>query len=445
MRVAAGYHIPSEGEIFLENANIVRESPWSCLKSISFCPEDNYLYENMTVEEHLLLVSSLRDLTKVNNVEDHITWILTTLDIVVKRTTLTKNLSGGMKRRLCLAMSIFGFPKVILCDEPSSGVDSTNQRGIWKLLETAKKHSAILLTSHSTLEAVILSDSVVMMESSTLISQTTGIQNMAFSLKDDVDNTTVEYNITSIDEVAQIVASLPSNSREWKLASKRLTSTELPRLRDVLMNRGREGNAPDNVEIVVEEVSTTQATCRCEAPSTLRQMLIIMSMMIMHPDRIFFLVFFGLPINGAQIWLASAYGGFEKNRVITITPLIPLIAIVSSAVIMLQVTKVYATERSLGVKKLIMSQGISRFAYLSSYALIYFLLSFPVRLSSRINPDSESINASYHFNASYYFFKQFVKGIGWVHDRYWFKKWNIDLHVRSLYSLFLVFLPTCGD
>ena len=273
MRVAAGYHIPSEGEIFLENANVVRESPWSCLKSISFCPQDNYLYENMTVEEHLLLVSSLRDLTKVNNVEDHITWILTTLDIVVKRTTLTKNLSGGMKRRLCLPMSIFGFPKVILCDEPSSGVDSINQRGIWKLLETAKKHSVILLTSHSTLEAVILSDSVVMMESSTLISQTTGIQNMAFSLKDDIDNTTVEYDITSVDEVAQIIASPPSNSREWRLASKCLTTTELPRLRDILMNRGREGNVPDNEELVVEEVKTIQATCCCDAPSTFRQML----------------------------------------------------------------------------------------------------------------------------------------------------------------------------
>jgi|AntRauTorckE5430_2_1112549.scaffolds.fasta_scaffold71133_1 ABC-type multidrug transport system ATPase subunit len=78
----------------------------------------------MTIEEHLLLlVSSLRDLLKVDNVEDSITWILTTLDIAGKQTTLTKNLSGGMKRSLCLAMSIYGFSKVMLCDEPSSGVN----------------------------------------------------------------------------------------------------------------------------------------------------------------------------------------------------------------------------------------------------------------------------------------------------------------------------------
>jgi hypothetical protein len=86
----------------------------------------------------------------------------------------------------------------------------------------------------------------MMTESSELIPQTTGIQNMASSLKDDVDNTTVEYDITSVDEVAQIIASPPSNSREWRLASKRLTTTELPRLRDILMNQGREGNVPDN-------------------------------------------------------------------------------------------------------------------------------------------------------------------------------------------------------
>jgi hypothetical protein len=113
----------------------------------------------------------------------------------------------------------------------------------------------------------------MMTESSELIPQTTGIQNMASSLKDDVDNTTVEYDITSVDEVAQIIASPPSNSREWRLASKRLTTTELPRLRDILMNRGREGNVPDNEELVVEEVKTIQATCCCDAPSTFRQML----------------------------------------------------------------------------------------------------------------------------------------------------------------------------
>eukprot|EP00551_Chaetoceros_affinis_P007498 CAMPEP_0203682310 /NCGR_PEP_ID=MMETSP0090-20130426/45368_1 /ASSEMBLY_ACC=CAM_ASM_001088 /TAXON_ID=426623 /ORGANISM="Chaetoceros affinis, Strain CCMP159" /LENGTH=51 /DNA_ID=CAMNT_0050551183 /DNA_START=109 /DNA_END=260 /DNA_ORIENTATION=- len=51
-------------------------------------------------------------------------------------------------------MSTVGFPKIILCDEPSSGVDSVSQRGIWKVLEAAKQKSAILLTSHSSLEAV---------------------------------------------------------------------------------------------------------------------------------------------------------------------------------------------------------------------------------------------------------------------------------------------------
>ena len=83
----------------------------------------------MTVEEHMLLVSSFRDMSRIDggDVLSHINWILTTLDILQKRSTMAKNLSGGMKRRLCLAMSIVGFPKVILCDEPSSGVDSISQ------------------------------------------------------------------------------------------------------------------------------------------------------------------------------------------------------------------------------------------------------------------------------------------------------------------------------
>ena len=121
MRVAAGYYIPSAGEMILEGSNTFRERPWSSLKSISFCPQDNYIYEDMTVEEHMLLIASFRDMSRIDggDILSHIIWILDTLDIVQKKTTLAKNLSGGMKRRLCLAMSTVGFPKVIIYSQRS--------------------------------------------------------------------------------------------------------------------------------------------------------------------------------------------------------------------------------------------------------------------------------------------------------------------------------------
>jgi len=381
MKVAAGYFVPTEGEMILNNVNTFRESPQLCLKSISFCPQDNYLYENMTVEEHMILMSSFRDMSSVENVKTHIDWILQTLDIYDKKSTVAKNLSGGMKRRLCLAISTLGFPSVLLCDEPSSGVDSINQRGIWKLLETMKKKSAILLTSHSALEAVILSDSVIKMESSEIISQTVGVEGLALSIKNDTENVTTEYdvNVDNAEEVANIISLLPNDGTEWKIASKRLNGDVLPPLADVL---NRNEDAAEELEGAVSQATDeVPETLNCEAPNTLRQIVTIMSTMLLHPDRIFFLVVFAGGINGALIWLVTQFQGWQETVQHIILPFFPMIGFLCSTIIVCQITEILATERSLGVTKLLLAQGISRYAYLLAYVLAYFLLSYPTTLA----------------------------------------------------------------
>jgi len=383
MRVAAGYYIPSAGEMILDGTNLFRSGLWSCIQSISFCPQDNYIYDYMTVEEHMLLMSKLRDMSRIDDgdILSHIEWILTTLEIIDKRNTLAKNLSGGMKRRLCLGMSVLGFPKVILCDEPSSGVDSVSQRGIWKLLETAKKKSAILLTSHSSLEAVILSDSVVSMKSSEDIIQTKGVQGMAFSLKNVQENTTVEYDVdlSSAHEIASIVSSLPNDGSEWKISSKRLTLGELSPLQSVTKDLQESALDPqENDNQTSQTPNTIPETSFCGTPSTWRQIFVLIGMMVLHVDRMFFLIFFALPINGAQIWLASSFPGWGDMAAMILTSFFPMIAFICSTIIVVQLTEILATERCLGISKLLFSTGITRFAYLCSYLLSYFLLSFPV-------------------------------------------------------------------
>ncbi len=371
--------------MILNGSNIFRENQHSCLQSISFCPQDNYLYESMTVEEHLLFMSSIRDMSRVEDVNAHIDWILQTIGILDKKSTLAKNLSGGMKRRLCLAMSSVGFPSVILCDEPSSGVDSMNQRGIWKLLETMKQKSAILLTSHSALEAVILSDSVIMMESSELITQNNGIEGMAFSIKDDVENITTEYDVNTDDAegLANIISLLPNDGSEWKIASKRLTSDTLPPLEEIL-RRGDEDDSSDAAEEnevhTPDEVENTH-DMNCEAPGTWRQVRILMSISLLHPDRLFFIVIFGIGLNVGQIWVANQYFGWGYMPRLIMTPLLPMIPFIACTIIIVQLTEMFATDRSLGVTKLILSQGITRFAYLFANVLVFSLLSYPVRFS----------------------------------------------------------------
>ena len=75
-----------------------------------------------------------------------------------------KELSGGMKRRLSLSISLVGDPKVIFLDEPTTGLDPANRSQFWKILSQIKSGRAILLTTHIMKEADILSDKIAIID-----------------------------------------------------------------------------------------------------------------------------------------------------------------------------------------------------------------------------------------------------------------------------------------
>jgi ATP-binding cassette subfamily A (ABC1) protein 3 len=75
----------------------------------------------------------------------------------------SKDLSGGMKRRLSLGMSLIGDSKIILLDEPTSGLDPFNRRSLWDMIRNFKKDRTVLLTTHFMEEADALSDRIAIM------------------------------------------------------------------------------------------------------------------------------------------------------------------------------------------------------------------------------------------------------------------------------------------
>lgn len=71
--------------------------------------------------------------------------------------------SGGMKRRLSLAMAAIGNPKIILLDEPTTGLDPKVRQQVWSLIGQLKANRSIILTTHSMEEADVLADRVCVM------------------------------------------------------------------------------------------------------------------------------------------------------------------------------------------------------------------------------------------------------------------------------------------
>mmetsp|Transcript_45393 Transcript_45393/g.38242 ORF Transcript_45393/g.38242 Transcript_45393/m.38242 type:complete len:94 (+) Transcript_45393:352-633(+) len=77
--------------------------------------------------------------------------------------TPANKLSGGNKRKLMTAISMIGFPKTMLLDEPSTGVDPEAKRFMWKTIKHFKTKSSVIMTTHSIDEAEALADKIIIM------------------------------------------------------------------------------------------------------------------------------------------------------------------------------------------------------------------------------------------------------------------------------------------
>ena len=86
----------------------------------------------------------------------------------LKGNSLVKKLSGGMKRRLSIAISLVGNPRVVLLDEPTTGLDPSSRRHLWDVILNSKKGKCIVLTTHSLEEADVLCDRIGIMSKGSL-------------------------------------------------------------------------------------------------------------------------------------------------------------------------------------------------------------------------------------------------------------------------------------
>jgi len=76
---------------------------------------------------------------------------------------MAKTLSGGQKRKLSVAISMIGTSKIILLDEPTSGMDTSTRRRLWDMPQKNKAGKIIILTTHYMDEADILGDRIAIM------------------------------------------------------------------------------------------------------------------------------------------------------------------------------------------------------------------------------------------------------------------------------------------
>lgn len=124
--------------------------------NLGFVPQHNILFDKLTVEEHLWFYAKLKEV-KDNVIKKLIDNMLIDTGLKKKRHNLVHTLSGGMQRKLSVAIAFVGDANVVLLDEPTAGVDPYARRAIWDLLLKFKPGRTIILSTHHMDEVTFLS------------------------------------------------------------------------------------------------------------------------------------------------------------------------------------------------------------------------------------------------------------------------------------------------
>ncbi|XP_069795195.1 retinal-specific phospholipid-transporting ATPase ABCA4 isoform X1 [Narcine bancroftii] len=158
MSMLIGLFPPTSGTAFI-NGKDIRTDIDAIRQDVGICPQHNILFNNLTVEEHILFYTQLKG-HAVEEAEKQTEVMLDEIGLIHKRDELAQNLSGGMQRKLSVALAFIGGAKVIILDEPTSGVDPYSRRSIWDLLLKYRSGRTIILSTHHMDEADLLGDRI---------------------------------------------------------------------------------------------------------------------------------------------------------------------------------------------------------------------------------------------------------------------------------------------
>ncbi|DBB06884.1 TPA: hypothetical protein ACH3X3_009543 [Trebouxia sp. C0006] len=151
------------GEAVVHGSSITHQGGLDRVRGLmGVCPQFDVLWDNLTGREHLMLFGAIKRLDR-RQAEKQADALLDQVKLGAAGGVRAGAYSGGMRRRLSLAVALLGNPKVLYLDEPTTGMDPISRRHLWDLIASVKQSCAIMLTTHSMEEADILGDRIGIM------------------------------------------------------------------------------------------------------------------------------------------------------------------------------------------------------------------------------------------------------------------------------------------
>ncbi|PSC73682.1 ABC transporter A family member 2 [Micractinium conductrix] len=154
---------PSGGDALVYGESLGTPGGMDRIRSLmGVCPQFDVLWGELTGLEHLRLYGEIKGLPK-GQVEQQVGELLAAVKLTSAGDQRTSAYSGGMRRRLSVAIALLGDPLIVYLDEPTTGMDPISRRHVWDIIEASKPGRAIVLTTHSMEEADILGDQIAIM------------------------------------------------------------------------------------------------------------------------------------------------------------------------------------------------------------------------------------------------------------------------------------------
>ncbi|MBZ5705329.1 MAG: ABC transporter ATP-binding protein [Acidobacteriia bacterium] len=150
LRMLAGVMPPDEGSATVAGFDVGRD-PEAAKHHLSYMPQRFGLYEDLTVDENIRFYADLFGVLRAER-EQRSAELLRAAGMSEFRGRLAGKLSGGMKQKLGLVCALIHRPKVILLDEPTTGVDPVSRRDFWRILYNLVAAGVAILTSTAYLD-----------------------------------------------------------------------------------------------------------------------------------------------------------------------------------------------------------------------------------------------------------------------------------------------------
>ena len=170
MNIITGYIAPTDGEALIDGIDIVEE-PERAKKNIGYLPDTPPVYGDMRVSEYLNFVADIKKVRKGR--AEMIKQIMEEVNIGEMGKRLIKNLSRGYRQRVGLAQAMIGWPKVIIMDEPTIGLDPKQIIEMRQVVKRLGEKHTVIMSSHIMQEVSAVCDRLLIINKGEIVAEGT--------------------------------------------------------------------------------------------------------------------------------------------------------------------------------------------------------------------------------------------------------------------------------